>query len=57
MGGEEKIMEYKIIKEGLYHAVCEHHEGKTLSGGRVIAFFPFEEEAKEYVEFLKNKKK
>lgn len=50
-------MKYVIKKEGFYHAVCEQHEGTNVSGGRVIAFFPLEKEAKEYVEFLTNNNK
>jgi hypothetical protein len=46
---------YVIGKDGNWFYVREHHDGKTVSGGRLIAFFTDEKEAKEYVEFLNNK--
>ncbi len=35
--------------------VREKHDGETLSGGRDIAYFYFEKDADEYIEFLTNK--
>lgn len=37
--------------------VRERHDGETLSGGRDIAYFYFEKDADEYIEFLTNKNK
>ncbi len=42
---------YVKEKYGLYWVIREHHEGETLSGGGVVAFFPFESDADEYLKF------
>ena len=53
----------KYVKQKTGHApyemtsVFEQHEGKTISGGRLVAYFSFEKDATEYIDFKTRKLK